>query len=206
VSIFEALERSYCNGENNVTLESTDLEQALSYFDRTRKSLAEATSGLSEAQWSFRPAADRWSIAENVEHLANVHERVYGILCTNLEQAPAPDPNLDCRIVDRIIFEQFTDGSGKKAKSPEAVVPLGRLAPEAALERIARNYDDLARYVESTPNLRGHVVPSPPLKFITSGQYEVMDGYQLAITVAAHDERHLRQIGDIKAATDYPRE
>ena len=70
-----------------ITLESTELEQTFQYFDQTRNRVIEATSGLSDAQWRFKPAPDRWSIAENLEHMVMVQERVLGPIREKLAQA-----------------------------------------------------------------------------------------------------------------------
>ena len=36
-------------------------DKALQYLETTKKNVLEATKGLSEAQWNFKPAPDRWS-------------------------------------------------------------------------------------------------------------------------------------------------
>ena len=53
-------------------LSSSDREKGLRYLAETRNGVVEATKGLSDAQWKFKPGPDRWSIAEIVEHLALV--------------------------------------------------------------------------------------------------------------------------------------
>lgn len=45
-------------------------DRALQYLESTKASLLEATKGLSEAQWDFKPAPDRWSVAQVMEHIA----------------------------------------------------------------------------------------------------------------------------------------
>lgn len=45
-------------------------EKAISYLKRTEATLFESVAGLSEAQWNFKPARERWSIAESAEHIA----------------------------------------------------------------------------------------------------------------------------------------
>jgi len=77
------------------TLESTDLDQARQYFDRSRGRVVEVTTGLSNEQWRFKPAPDRWSIAEILEHMVIVHERVLGRVREQLPQAPAPPADRD---------------------------------------------------------------------------------------------------------------
>src|SRR5262249_12878091 len=58
----------------------TDREKALTYLAETRKGVIDATKGLTEAQWKFKPAPDRWSAAEVVEHLVLIEDMVHGIL------------------------------------------------------------------------------------------------------------------------------
>ena len=48
-------------------------DRALQYLESTKKNVLEATKGLSEAQWNFKPAPDRWSVAQVMEHIAHRH-------------------------------------------------------------------------------------------------------------------------------------
>ena len=181
----------------------TDVDQARRYFEESRSRVVGVTSGLSDAQWQFKPALDRWSIAEILEHMVIIQERVLGPVQEQLAQAPAPSAEADQRQVDRIIFEKIP-GRSMKANAPEPTRPTGRLAPQAALERFQANYVRLANLVESNPDLRRHVLESPPLRFVTSGAFQMMDGYQWALTVAAHDLRHAAQMVEVKEHPDYP--
>lgn len=185
------------------TLESTELDQALQYFDATRNKIIEATSGLSDAQWHFKPAHDVWSIAENLEHMVTVQERVLGPIREQLAHGARPEPGRDNELIERTILGRFPDRS-TKAKAPEWTAPLGQLPPRVALDRMLRNYERLSEFVGSNPELREHVLDSPPLKFITNGALQTMDGYQWAITVAAHDRRHIGQIREVQIDPNYP--
>jgi len=183
---------------------STDLDQAREYFEHVRSRVIEVTKGLSDAQWKFKPAPDRWSIAENLEHLVIVQERVLGPIREQLAQAPPPPAGTDYRHIDAIVLEKIPDRS-VKAKAPSVIEPTGEWVLAPTLERLSRNYERLAAFVESTPDLRQRVLESPPLKIVTNGELTMMDGYQWALTVAAHDERHVRQILEVKADANYPR-
>ena len=186
-----------------ITLEAIDIEQAHKYFDRTHRRVIEATAGLSDAQYRFKSDPDRWSIAEILEHLVIVHERVLARIQEQLPAAPAPPPNFDTRRVDAVIFEKIPDRS-IKAKAPDFIAPAGVLTPSQSLDRISRSYERLALYVESDSGLREHVLESPPLRVVTEGTYTLSDGYQWALTAAGHDERHVRQIEELKSHPNYP--
>ncbi len=185
------------------TIESTEIDQARCYFSHTWNQIVEVTTGLSDAQWQFNPAPDRWSIAENLEHLVLVHERVLGRVRRQLSAAPAPPAGRDPHLVDMIIFEKVPERS-LKAKAPDFMCPTGSWTPPETLDRLSQNYETLKRFVDSTPDLREHVLESPPLRVITNGAYDSMDGYQWALTAAAHDLRHVNQILEVKADPRYP--
>ena len=185
------------------TLVATELEQARLYFTQTRRRLTEATAGLSEAQARFKPSAESWSIAEILEHLALAHERILTRILEQLPQGPAPEPGRDGLLIDALVLEKIPDRS-IKAKAPEFIHPTGQLTPGEALKRILRNHESLLSYLEATPDLREHVLDSPPLRAVTNGAYTTLDGYQWALTAVAHDERHVRQIEELKACPGYP--
>ena len=44
---------------------------------------------------------------------------------------------------------------------------------------------------------------APPLRIVTNGEFDTMDGYQWALTAAGHDERHVRQILEVKADPNF---
>ncbi|HLK63815.1 MAG TPA: DinB family protein [Bryobacteraceae bacterium] len=186
------------------TLQSTEIDQALEFFDRTRKRAAEAANGLSEAQWHFKPSANCWSAAEILEHMVMVQERVLGPARALLLQAPPPPPEHETGVIDKIIMERIPDRS-RKAEAPEPIKPSGQWDRTTTLERLSKNYNALAEFVASTPGLRDHAVESKPLQFITNGAYTKIDGYQLTLLVAAHDERHIRQILELRADPNYPK-
>lgn len=185
------------------TLESVNLDLARRYFDFTRDRVVGATQTLSETQLRFKPAADRWSIAENLEHIVVVQERILDRLREQFAEAPAPAADRDNERIDEIIFEKVPERS-MKAKAPVFTEPAGTLTLAESLNRLFQNNKLLTEFVESTPDLRDHVLDSPPLKIITNGEFDTMDGYQWALTVAAHNERHVRQIEEVKADPNYP--
>lgn len=185
------------------TLEATDLEQARQYFTKTRNRVVEVTAGLSDSQYRFKPAPDRWSIAEILEHMVIVQERVLGRIREQLAQAPAPPPGCDPQHLDAIVREKIPDRS-IKATAPEFLNPTGVWTLSDALGRLFRNHERLIEFIETTPDLRDHVLDAPPLRVVTNGAYTTMDGYQWALTAAAHDERHVRQVLEVKADPGYP--
>jgi hypothetical protein len=150
--------------------------------------------GLSDAQWTFKPAPDRWSAAEIVEHVAVIEAVVKGILA-KIDEGPAPAADRHANEIDQMILTKVLD-RGKKAKAPEMAVPTGRWAPAAALEHFRATSGELAEIVSSAVGLRQHVFAHPVLG--------TMDGYQWILVVAAHNERHNQQILEVEADPGFP--
>jgi len=184
-------------------LTAEELDQARLFLEQTQNGIVGATKGLSEAQWRFKPTVDRWSIAENLDHIVIVQERVLGPILDQLANAPAPPADRDCKLVDAIVINHFPNRLAK-FPAPESVRPLDQIAPSEILNRLTANFARLANCLESTPGLRQHAAPAPPLKAVSKGVFELMDGYQWILAAAAHTERHTKQILEVKADANFP--
>ena len=170
-------------------------EHAIRYLASTRDGVIEAVKGLSDAQWKFKPAPDRWSIAEITEHLALIEGLVTNIL-QKLPQAPPGAPDRDTKQADEMILARVPDRSTKVQAPPDAV-PIGRWTPGEALDHFLANRAEVTNLLRSSSDLRGHVINNPVLG--------PLDGYEWILTVAAHSARHTKQILEVKADPRYPR-
>jgi hypothetical protein len=184
-------------------LTQVELEQGREFLNLTREGAIGATVGMSEAQWSFKPAEDRWSIAEILEHVVMVQERVLGIVGEELAKTPASELDPNAQTADALVIFQFPNRFSR-FKGPDPLHPKGRLTPREALERLSENQAKLAEHLESTPDLRLHRIDAPPMKAVSKGVYETMDGYQWILAAAAHTSRHTGQILEVKAHASFP--
>jgi hypothetical protein len=156
---------------------------------------------ITSPPWNFKPGSDRWSIAETVEHIIAVQERVLGPVREQLESAPITPVHPDHKHVDDMIIYQIPN---RLAKFPTPLQPAGNLVCSDAIERISANFAALKQRLETTPDLRYHSIESPPIKAVSSGKYSSMDGYQWILAAAAHTERHTKQVLEVMADSSYP--
>lgn len=173
----------------------SEKDKGLHYLGKTRDGLVDAVKGLSDAQWKFKPAPDRWSVAEVVEHLALLEDLFANSLCAQLTNAPAGRPDMDATKLDAIILARVPDRS-TKAQAPDNIVPTGRWSPQESLERFLASRRETANFLNSGANLRGHVLTHPGLG--------PLDAYEWVLAVAAHTERHTKQILEVKADSRFP--
>ena len=174
---------------------NTEREQALRYLAETRAGVVEAVKGLSDTQWTFKPAPDRWSIAETLEHIAVAEDLIGSNIRVRLEKAPAPAAERDARQVDAMVLAKVPDRS-TKVKAPEPLLPNGRWTPADTLEHFLASRQLTIEWLKSDSNLRGHAVDHPVLG--------PLDGYEWILAVAAHSERHTKQILEVKGDPNFP--
>ena len=179
-------------------LTDTERSRVVRLLQQTRDDFLEAVESVTEAQWDFRPGPDRWSIGLIAEHLGLVEQGLFG----RVERALATDAHPDGRSAvagkDGLIETMLRD-RGARRDAPERVVPTGDVEREAALriyrERRARSL----AFAETTADpLRAHTLDHHRPAFGT------LDAYQWLLYIPLHNQRHIQQIEEIKAATGYP--
>jgi len=83
-------------------------ERKLSYILKPpKKDVLDAVKGLSPAQWNFKPAPERWSIAECMEHIA-AEDFIRGAVENGVMKAP-PAPGRDVAQIDAAIIENVPE-------------------------------------------------------------------------------------------------
>src|SRR5271170_4246064 len=74
------------------TLSEAEREIALQSLRATHDAFLKSIDGLSEKQWKFKPAPDRWSVAEVSEHIAVSESTIFGMVQSKVMTSPA-DPS-----------------------------------------------------------------------------------------------------------------
>ena len=178
-------------------LTQADREKGEQYLQQTRDGVVAAVKGLSEAQLKFKPAPDRWSVAETLEHIAVAEDFLFQNITNNIMKAPAGAPDRDTAKIDAFVLAAVPDRS-HKAQAPEPLRPTGRWTPAETLDHFLESRAKTIAFLESTPDLRAHVVNGPPMN-------QPMDAYDWLLFISAHSERHTKQILEVKADPNFPK-
>jgi hypothetical protein len=84
-----------------------------------------------------------------------------------------------------------------KAQAPEPLVPTNRFgSPEGSIKHFVASRVTTEDFLKSTAGMRDHVMESPMGK---------LDAYEFVLLVAAHSERHTKQINEVKADPNFPK-
>jgi hypothetical protein len=176
-----------------------DKDRALAYLESTKKGVVEATKGLSDPQWNFKAGPDRWSIAEVMEHLAAAEDMIRGM---NQEQVmksaaiPARD-SAELQKIDAMVVAMVPDRS-HKIQAPEPLKPTNRFgSPTDAEKHFLESRTTTEEYLKTATDLRAHAIDSP--------MGVKLDGYEWILLIAAHSERHTKQMLEVKADPNFPK-
>jgi len=179
------------------TITEMERKAAVERLGSSRTLFFKSVEGLSEAQWNFKPAPDRWSAGECAEHIVLTEEVYLKTFTRLLDSSPSPDKKAE--LTDEELLRLFTDRSSKR-QAPESIQPKGRWMTRAEL---IQNFNSLRDRVIAIAE-----TTQAPLRNLTSTAPggKLMDGYQWFLRFAGHCERHTAQIEEVKAHPQYPKQ
>jgi hypothetical protein len=180
------------------SLSQADRDKALSYLESTRQGVIDATKGLSPAQWNFKAGPDRWSVAQVTEHIAAAEDYLRGMVTEKVMSAPPRPAGEDVAAIDDMVIKMIPDRTTKR-QAPEPLVPSNRFgSAEGSLKHFLEARTTTEDFLKKTPDLRDHAVDSPLGK--------KLDAYEWVLFISAHSERHTKQILEVKADPNFPKQ
>jgi len=154
-----------------------------------KMALAQVLEGVSEEMASRKPAPDRWSILECMEHLAVAESYMLKMTLAAVEVA---EPRMNA-MREKAIRERGADRT-RRVESPEVARPAGRFATLAkAADAFNVSRDQAIAFVEkSGDDLRAKITEHPLIGAVNC--------YENLLIMAAHPLRHSKQIQEIRDA------
>jgi len=168
------------------------------FLKETEQGVSSAIKGLNQAQLTWKPAVDKWSIEDCVKHIAVSEKNIWEMVNQSLQQPANPDKRSGIKSTDEQLINAVKDRS-HKSKTGETFEPAnaGYKSIGDALKSFQENRDKLIAFVNSTPeDLRNHVSVLP---------FGTYDAYQIILLISAHSNRHTQQIEEVKANVNFPK-
>ncbi|MBI4910734.1 MAG: DinB family protein [Acidobacteria bacterium] len=180
-------------------MSDTERAKVLQYLDESRTEFLAAIDGLTEAQWKWKPAPERWSVGEVAEHIVKAEAALFGNVTKAL--ASAANPNWEAKTKGKTeTIERVMAPRLGKAQAPEALVPGGGMTIADAKAIFEKQRAGMLEFVKTTSApLKQHTVEHPFQFFNT------LNGYQWLIYSPLHTMRHNKQIAEVKATAGYPK-
>jgi len=130
------------------------------------------------------------------EHIAASEDCMRGMVVKKVMTAPAGKAGRDMKKTDEGVLAMVPDRT-HKAQAPEPLVPTNRFgSPEGSIKHFVESRATTEDFLKTATGLRDHVADSPLGK---------LDGYEFVLFIAAHSERHTKQINEVKADPNFPK-
>lgn len=180
------------------TVRLEDRTLLINQLKESKENLLKAVAGLTDAQLEFKPAADRWSVIDCVEHITIVEKAMIDEEKKMVSEPANPERRKDMKMTDDQILQGVEDRSHKFKAPPFAQPKHSYASPADAINAFVTQRDQLIDYVTNTKDqLREHIADNPNIGTV--------DAYQLLLFDAAHAVRHTKQIEEVKADPGFPK-
>ena len=155
-----------------------------------RRTLRAAVERIPRSLQTVKPAPDRWSVAEVLEHLAIVERGALMRVRALIQDAPATDSPAELTPIDRDFLKNRT----ARISAPDRIQPTGTMSVDAALAALESSREELLAVL--------HEVEGRDLSKVSQPHPALgpLDGYQWIAIIGGHEVRHSLQIDEIGAA------
>lgn len=173
---------------NPASAVTIDKQFLLTQLQETRDIFLNSFAGVTEEQSRVKPAANRWSVLDTIEHLTTAEGIQLKLISTQRTPRPADAPNREHAFLHMIPQRVH------KMESPEGAKPIGRFATLAeATEQFKKTRAGVIQFLEQyTDDLRCSEVKHP---HPAAGMVSICE---MLVAMAMHAKRHSAQIEEIR--------
>jgi uncharacterized damage-inducible protein DinB len=176
---------------------AAEREALLKHLEDSRERLLGTFGQLTREQFHYRAAPARWTVAENLEHLTFVEQRVLGLIQKSLGEGPRPSKRSAFEGKEKELVEDIA-GRITRFQAPEYVQPRGRWPDDQLLKEFEIARQQTREFASSTTaDLRKHFYAHPV--------FGDLDLYQWLMLIPAHCDRHRAQAEEVMASAGFPR-
>lgn len=172
--------------------------RVLGWLEQSQREFFAAIDDVSDAQWAWKPAQERWSVAETAEHIVVAEGLLFQVVQRALEGPPNARWQEETTGKTELLVQVLPSGEGQ-AVAPAPFRPRERLTRDQIKDRLASQRIDIVRFASGT---------DVPLRAFTRvhpfPEFGTLNAYQWLIYVPLHTLRHSKQIAELKATPGFP--
>jgi hypothetical protein len=185
------------DSEHTPMADMSDKDMVVEALSVNAESFKAMVDGLTPEQLAFQESPDRWSIAGVAEHIIATETFFKPMLTSVLISEVGHEAKSDSAATDEFIVSVMADRT-QQFEAPPTAQPSGKFTSS---EDIIAAFDaarekTIAMVSAADVDLRGVSGVHPALG--------TLDGAQWFLFVAAHADRHVDQMAQVKADTAYP--
>lgn len=184
-------------GAADAGLSAKERADLIQYLQDARKEFVDSVSGLSDQQWRWKPAPERWSVGECAEHIVLSEEMLFAKAQEAMHNPADPDWATKTAGKTELLLRVMAPRLGK-AQAPEEIVPSGKMPRAEIMSRYEKQRAVTLKFAESDTDFKEHIAPHPfPI-------FNPLNAYQWVLYIPLHNMRHDKQIAEVKATPGFP--
>lgn len=174
-------------------------EKLITLLQQSRQEFLESVEKLTDEQWSWKPAPERWSAGEVAEHILLSEGALFGKAQEAL--ASPANPEWEQKTAGKTEFlEKVMPNRTGRAQAPESIQPQGKLSRAQIMSQFAEARGKTLKFAaETEAPLKAHTSEHPFKIFNT------LSAHQWLLYIPLHNIRHVKQIDEVKAAEGFPK-
>lgn len=181
----------------SVAITPHERKRLAQYLAETRERLLRTTNGLTPEQFDYKPAPDRWSVAENLEHLTVSESWIIPRIEESLRGPWDPAKRSAWEGRDDELAKTI-ESRAMRAQASEFTQPTGRWCHDELFRQLEATRRRTTEFAATTSaGLRRH--------FLLHPFFGELDCYQWLLIMGSHFERHRQQIEEVMADASFPR-
>lgn len=164
----------------------------------SQRETLEKLGPLTEKQWNWKPAEGRWSVGQVAEHIALAEELLFAKVQEALKNPLRDDWETKTARKTEFLERVMPTRTGK-AKAPDEIVPEGKMSRTEVMIKLAQAREKTLAFTRDTQaelNARTAEHPFPV--------FNTLSAYQWLIYIPWHNQRHLKQIDEVKSTPGFP--
>jgi uncharacterized damage-inducible protein DinB len=180
-------------------MSAEDRAKVVKLLNESHKQTLDLMEGLSEEQLKFKPAPEKWSVLEVAEHIYLAEGLLFGAVEKALSEKENPEWETKTRGKTEFL-ERVMVSRDRKATAPESIAPSGKLTRDEVIAKLKESRAKTLKFAEETKlPLKSHTLDHPFPVFGT------LNAYQWLIYIPLHNIRHNKQIEEVKADPNFPK-
>ncbi len=184
-------------GKASATLTADERAHAVKLLQDSLEATIKAVEALSDAQWNYKAAPDKWSAGQVSEHILKSETLILGVV----EKTLTAPVNADWAAQTEsktALLEKAVLNREQKFQAPEPLQPAGHLTRADFIKQFSEARARTIKYAaETSAPLKEHTADHPALR--------TMNGYQWLLLIPLHNMRHNLQIDEVKASAGFPK-
>jgi len=182
----------------DASITKDERQKIVDLLNESKAEFLAAVTNLSDEQWKWKPAPNRWSVGECAEHIVLSEGALFGKAQEALKNPADPDWETKTKGKTEFILDVMAARKGR-AQAPEEIQPAGKMSRAEIMAKFAEVRGRTLKTVQTVDvPLKEHLAPHPfPI-------FNPLNAYQWLLYIPLHNMRHDKQIEEVKATAGFP--